>query len=248
MQIDRSDRSGEDVLLELESVAERVATAAGLKPVPVVGDAPAVAALIDGTEALRTRAETAEKALAGRERQVQSLEDELREMDQKLGGAATERQQLVMTLESRQRAGEQFARLQSMFAPDEGVVLRQNNNVVLRLTGLSFGTGSAQLQKRSQPLLKKVSDALSLYPGATIVVEGHTDASGSAEANLRLSTERARAVANRIAADVAVPGQPISSRGYGEDQPIASNDTAAGRARNRRIDIIIQTNDVDPGN
>ncbi len=247
MQIDRGDRSGEAVLLHLESVVDRAAVAAGLPAMPIVGDEAAVTTLITGMAALRNKADAAEQALASREQQVQSLEDELKEMDQRLGGAAAERRQLVMTLESQQRVRDQLAQLQAMFAPDEGIVLRQGRNVVLRLTGLSFGTGSAELQKRSLPLLKKVSSALSLFPGAPVLVEGHTDASGSDAANLRLSGERARVVANQLITAAAVPGQLISAHGYGKEKPIAGNDSAANRARNRRIDIVIQADAGDTG-
>lgn len=239
-QIDRGDRSGEDVLLHLETVADRAATAAGFKTTPIAGDQAATDALIAGIAALKTRGDTAEQALAARQQQVEGLEDELREMDQRLGGAAKERQQLVMTLEAQQRAREQVARMQAMFAPGEGIVLRQGRDVVLRLTGLSFRTGSAELQKRSLPLLKKAGEALALFPAAAVRVEGHTDASGSAEANERLSTERAAAVARQLSADAAAPGQPITSQGYGEDRPIADNSNPADRARNRRIDIVIR--------
>lgn len=247
MQMDRDDHGSEDVLLQLEAIADRAAEAAGLRPAPIAGDPVAAEALVSGIAALKARSDATEQALAARDKQVQSLQDELREMDRRLGGAATERRQLVMAMESQQRTREQFERAQAMFAPGEGVVLRQGPDVILRLTGLSFRTGSAELLKRSLPLLKKAGQALSLFPGAPVRVEGHTDASGSAEANLRLSEERARAVANRLTTGAPVPGQVITSQGYGEEKPIAPNDSAADRVRNRRIDIVIQAGDGTPG-
>ena len=72
-------------------------------------------------------------------------------------------------------------------------------------------------------------------------VIGHTDSTGEAAYNLQLSQRRAQAVANILIAG-GVPAQRIAAGGQGETQPVASNDTAAGRAQNRRVEIIIRPN------
>jgi len=240
-QLDRGDRDGEEVILGLESVFAGIAEAAGLPPAPVAGDEVAAQTLIAGTRALRARAERAEKELAERDRQVTSLEDELRELDLELSGTSAERDKLIMSVEAQRRTREQFAALQGLFTPDEGSVLRQGNDVLLRLTGLRFRAGSSELSSRSLPLLDKVGQAISLFPSAAVVIEGHTDSTGSEATNQRLSEERAVVVASRIRNALALPTLQIRSLGYGEERPVASNDTEAGRAANRRIDVIIRT-------
>lgn len=235
------ERTGEEAILGLEAVFSGVAEAAGLPPVPVAGDDVAAQSLVAGTRELRTRAEAAERELAERDRQIASLEQELRELDLQLGGAAAQRDRLMMTMEAQQRSQEQFAALQALFSPQEGMALRQADEIVLRLTGLRFRAGSAELSSRSAPLLDKVQQAISLFPSSGVIVEGHTDASGTATANQRLSEERAAAVAGRLRNLVSIPTLQIQSRGYGEERPVASNDSEAGRASNRRIDVIIRT-------
>jgi len=247
-QIADDERSGEKAILGLEAVFAEIAQAAGVPPAPVAGDEVAAQSLIAGTRALHTRAERAELELAERDRQILSLEQELRELDLQLGGAAAERDRLMMSMEAQRHSRERFAALQALFAPQEGVALRQGGDVVLRLTGLRFRAGSAQLSSRSLPLLDKVQQAISLFPSAGIIIEGHTDSSGSEANNQRLSEERAGAVASHLRTILALPTLQIQSLGYGETRPVASNDTEAGRASNRRIDVLIRTGDPAAAN
>jgi outer membrane protein OmpA-like peptidoglycan-associated protein len=240
-QIQNGDSGGEEAILGLEAVFARIAAAAGLPPTPVVGDDVAAQSLVAGARALRTRAERAERELAERDRQIASLEDELRELDLQLGGASAERDRLMMSVEAQRHSREQLAALQALFTPQEGTAFQQGNTVVLRLTGLHFRSGSAQLSSASLPLLDKLREAISLYPSAGITIEGHTDSSGSEAANRLLSEERAAAVATRLRTISTVPTVQIQALGYGEERPVASNDTEAGRASNRRIDVIIRT-------
>jgi outer membrane protein OmpA-like peptidoglycan-associated protein len=87
--------------------------------------------------------------------------------------------------------------------------------------------------------MQKVQKALALFPDAVIAVEGHTDANGGESANLILSQDRADAVRQYLGTQFGLDPEKISSIGYGEARPVATNETAAGRARNRRIDLII---------
>ncbi|PIV81290.1 hypothetical protein COW53_05125, partial [bacterium CG17_big_fil_post_rev_8_21_14_2_50_64_8] len=88
-------------------------------------------------------------------------------------------------------------------------------------------------------LIKRVEDGLRAFPGATISVEGHTDDTGGREANLRLSRRRAETVARLLERDLGLPGDSLTTAGVGPDRPVALNDTPAGRALNRRIDVVI---------
>ena len=89
-------------------------------------------------------------------------------------------------------------------------------------------------------LLTKVKQAIALYPGARIVIEGHTDAYGTDENNLVLSQQRADAVRQYLLANSPISADEIEAVGYGETRPIANNETKEGRQKNRRIDVVIQ--------
>ena len=130
-------------------------------------------------------------------------------------------------------------RVEKLFEPSEAEVLRIGNNVVVRLVGLNFDSGAATIKPDQSALLAKVEQAIDIFGGSVITVEGHTDAFGGDESNLELSQRRADAVRAYLLANMELASYRISAMGYGESRPIASNESAEGRARNRRIDLVI---------
>lgn len=131
--------------------------------------------------------------------------------------------------------------------------LRQQmgDNVTIRNTGdrlivtlpqdILFATDSAELRPTLVSDLRDVGQSLLAYPNTTAQVIGHTDSDGEAAYNLDLSQRRAQSVANVLLSE-GVPGVRLSVVGRGEDQPIASNLTAEGKAQNRRVEIVILPN------
>lgn len=112
-----------------------------------------------------------------------------------------------------------------------------NRFEVLSRTGaIYFRAGSSQLDEASRPLLTSVLNVVTKCPSLKIEVAGHTDSDGPAAVNLRLSQQRADAVATFIT-QAGVPTAQIVAAGYGEDRPIAANDTAKHKALNRRIEF-----------
>ncbi|MBD8710266.1 OmpA family protein [Pseudomonas sp. CFBP 13711] len=108
----------------------------------------------------------------------------------------------------------------------------------VRLDTLSlFNIGSAELKPESTQVLINALVGIKARPGWLIVVTGHTDATGSAEQNLRLSRDRAASVRDWMQRMGGIPGSCFAVQGYGASQPIASNDTEHGRRANRRVDI-----------
>lgn len=99
---------------------------------------------------------------------------------------------------------------------------------------LLFETGSAVLKPESRAQLRDVAEILKAYPTATVKIGGYTDNTGDPTANVELSQARAASVVNELIA-LGVPAARLSSEGYGEAHPVASNDTETGRAQNRRI-------------
>ncbi len=118
-------------------------------------------------------------------------------------------------------------------------MLRTGNSVVLRLVGLSFDSGGATIKPDQAALLDKVEHAIEIFNDSVITVEGHTDSFGGDESNLELSQRRADAVRAYLLANMKLAPYRISAMGYGETRPISSNETAEGRARNRRIDLVM---------
>ena len=104
-----------------------------------------------------------------------------------------------------------------------------------------FATDSAALRPDLQSDLRTVAQSLLAYPNTTVQVIGHTDNTGDASYNLNLSQRRAASVANVLISQ-GVPGFRVQTFGRGEDQPIADNLTPEGRARNRRVEIVILPN------
>jgi outer membrane protein OmpA-like peptidoglycan-associated protein len=146
----------------------------------------------------------------------------------------------VQRLEAEARIREQFAAIENMFTRDEARVAREGNRMVIRLVGLTFQSGQDVVRPQYRALLEKLYQAAEVFPRSQIVIEGHTDSYGGDDANLALSRKRAEAVAAYLTSEFQMPAFRLSSVGYGETQPIANNDTEQGRARNRRIDIIIE--------
>lgn len=106
----------------------------------------------------------------------------------------------------------------------------------LILEGVNFITGSADLTPASLEILQNVARSLEAFPDVVIEIRGHTDSAGAAEANRDLSQRRALAVRQYLVTLGISPGR-LTAVGYGEDYPIASNDTPQGRAQNRRVEI-----------
>jgi outer membrane protein OmpA-like peptidoglycan-associated protein len=107
--------------------------------------------------------------------------------------------------------------------------------IVLR--GVHFDFDKANIRSDSVPILREAASTLKENPSISVIVEGHTDSVGSDAYNLKLSHRRADAVRNYLVAH-GVSASRIRTEGYGESQPVASNETADGRAQNRRVELL----------
>ena len=109
-------------------------------------------------------------------------------------------------------------------------------------SGLLFDVDKAAVKPKSKENLTNLAVILNKYDDTDILLEGHTDATGTEEHNLELSRLRAQSVSNYLA-EHEVKVTRFTIMGYGEDQPVAGNDTAEGRAQNRRVEVAIYAND-----
>ena len=134
----------------------------------------------------------------------------------------------------------QQARLQQQLAGTGVDVVRQGNNIVLDMpSDITFAFDRSDLQPQFYPVLDQIAATLNQYPQTYVDVVGHADAQGSDDYNLALSQRRASSVAGYLTSRNVLADR-LFIAGQGERQPIASNDSEAGRAQNRRVEIILR--------
>jgi OmpA-OmpF porin, OOP family len=124
------------------------------------------------------------------------------------------------------------------FSSDEAEAYQQGGNLLIRLKQVNFASGRSDLPAGSLPVLAKVSEIAKLLNASGIKVEGHTDSIGNEITNKTISEKRASAVATYFKAN-GFKDIDVQSEGYGFEKPIATNKSKAGRAQNRRVDILI---------
>ncbi len=111
---------------------------------------------------------------------------------------------------------------------------------------MTFDTNKADIRPEFVDQIAKVAKFMTQYPDTTVVIEGHTDSTGAAKYNKSLSQKRAQAVADALINDYHVAANRVSAVGYGEEKPIADNNTAEGRKANRRVVAQISTTVTKP--
>jgi outer membrane protein OmpA-like peptidoglycan-associated protein len=236
------DLTAEQLVLQWEGPLREIAGVADIQPDMETGPATLTAELIAYFENQARELQALQQEKAENEIRMADLEEELQALDERLGGATAERAALIQRLEAQARVKERFERVEKMFTSDEARVFRQGDTVILRLVGLSFDSGTSQIKPDNFDLLAKVEKAIDVFPRSELIIEGHTDSHGGDDFNQKLSQERAESVQQYMINAMRIPTYRLIATGYGETRPVASNETEAGRARNRRIDIVIKPN------
>ena len=108
--------------------------------------------------------------------------------------------------------------------------------------GIQFALNSSELSETSKTNLTELAETLKKYDDTNILIEGHTDVTGTREYNMTLSEKRAESVSDYLK-DLGVAGKRITTEGYGPDQPVADNDSDYGRQQNRRVEVAIFANE-----
>ena len=122
--------------------------------------------------------------------------------------------------------------------------VNRTSAISFELTGASFETNTAVLNQSAMAILKEVTDTLRKYPDEKVVVRGHTDSTGAPDWNAKLSLMRAQAVKAYLVA-AGIDPERLTCEGRGAGSPLATNTTAAGRARNRRVEIKAQLEETE---
>ena len=195
-------------------------------------------------EAARQRAE-AEKASAAALAQQQAAQAAADQAAKDRAAAqAQQRAAEAETEKARQAAAEaeaEKAQLRAQLLNQLNSILQTRDSargLIVNMSDVLFDTGSYTLKPGAREKLAKISGIVLAHPGLSLQIEGHTDSVGGDEFNQQLSERRADSVRDFLAEQGAAPSS-ITAHGFGKTQPVASNDTAEGRQRNRRVELVV---------
>jgi len=187
-------------------------------------------------EGLMTQVAILEGKSRSETERLRALESEKRSERERL---EAERRVAEAKLAAERRFNELYNQVNAMFLPEEAECYKQGLQLVVRLRSMRFPVGQAVILPENYPLLSKVQRAIRSFGEPDVLIEGHTDSTGSAELNELLSQQRADAVSQYLLANGTVRKRQIVATGYGASKPLAPNATAEGRAVNRRIDVVL---------
>ena len=120
-------------------------------------------------------------------------------------------------------------------------VEKSERGILIRFSGNLFDSGSAKLNAKFLPRVKQLAEVIKDFPNYDVRIEGHSDSSGSEEANLRLTEKRASAFKKYLVEQCGAPDERLGTVGFGETAPIVADIDNSSKAKNRRIDTIILT-------
>jgi len=241
---DREAKARADAVAEVQrrkdaELARKQAEAAKAEALRMQQEAQQAAA-----EAARQKAE-AEKASAAAQAQQQAAQAAADQAAK--DRAAAQAQQRAAEAET-EKARQATAQAEAEKAQLRAQLLNQLNSIlqtrdsarglIVNMSDVLFDTGSYTLKPGAREKLAKISGIVLAHPGLSLQIEGHTDSVGGDEFNQQLSERRADSVRDFLAEQGVAPSS-ITAHGFGKTQPVASNDTAEGRQRNRRVELVV---------
>ncbi len=230
-----SDKTIEDMILEAEAALNKIAVVLNSKPDFSKG----IDKSADKLAGLISKLQTERDSLANT---LEEAKQKIKLLEEQVSGMSKEKSKLAEQMAKIEKIRQQYESIRKLFNDNEALVYKSGNDIIVRLVGLNFPSGKSTIEPKYFGLLAKVQKAIKMVPNSKITIEGHTDSFGSDEKNMELSQERAFAVKQYLIANMNLPQDRIESIGYGETKPIANNQTKEGRAKNRRIDLVIHTN------
>jgi outer membrane protein OmpA-like peptidoglycan-associated protein len=236
----RREVAAEDLIHRYEDELGTIADPFGFEPEFAEGSGPVTAQILASIRSLQEDRQRLESTLADREDEIGLLRISTDSMEARLARLEEREASVSAELRERERREQTLREVQALFDSEEAEIIVGVDRVTMRLIGLTFDSGSHKIRPEDYSLLTKVHQGIRAFPEAQIVVEGHTDSQGNDQFNQALSTRRAIAVREYVLANMAISADRIRAVGYGEGQPIARNDTADGRAKNRRIDVVLE--------
>jgi len=177
-----------------------------------------------------------EKSLAAREEKVAALESSLAAREQRV----KELEDAIAARDAKAKAlKDKLSHALLGFESSDLSVEQRNGKVYVSLSqNLLFATGSSRLDSKGASAISKLAEVLNKNNEINVTVEGHTDSDGDEKMNWELSTKRSLSIVDQLIKNKVTPSR-VTASGRGEHVPIASNDTDAGKAKNRRTEIIL---------
>ncbi len=232
-QLGARDLRNESTDLQLESIIQSI--------ISLQDDSSSLKALRQQeSEACARSTEELHAAIAEQQQRIAALEGDSKKVQRERELIALKEKETKTHLEMERRFQQQFIEVQGMFAPEQAEVYKQADNLVIRLKTMQFPIGKDLILPENYPLLSQVRQAIRTFGNPAVVIEGHTDSTGSAAINELLSKKRAEAVRQYFLANGTLTADKVTAIGYGAERPLSPNDTPAGRAVNRRIDVVIK--------
>jgi len=187
--------------------------------------------------------EAQQRAVAAQQAaQAQSDADRARQQAQlEAQQRAAAEQQAQLAQQQAQQAQQQMAQTRAQLLAQLNQVLETRDTargLIVSMPDVLFDTGKADLRPEARERLAKVAGILIAYPDIKVEIDGYTDSTGTAELNQRLSEERAEAVRSYMSSQ-GVSADKLTTHGFGEENPVASNDTSSGRQQNRRVELVV---------
>ena len=135
--------------------------------------------------------------------------------------------------------------LEAATAVPDAEIGRSEKGALIRFSGDIFQQGSSEINPKFLPKIGQLAEVLKAFADYKVRIEGHSDSSGGTDVNLRLTQRRADAFMKYLAEECGIPMERMTALGLGEDHPIADNNFRVGRDRNRRIDTILLTREIE---
>jgi len=182
------------------------------------------------------RAEADRRARAEAERSAAQAQQQVAQVE-----AEKSRREAEESERARLKAEQEKAALRAQILQQLNMILETRETprgLVVTMADVLFDTGKYTLKPLARERLAKVAGIILGHPGLKLEVEGHTDSVGSDEFNQLLSEKRAATVRDYLVSQ-GIPMNAVVARGFGKNQPVAPNETSAGRARNRRVELVV---------
>ncbi|TRZ98549.1 MAG: DUF4398 domain-containing protein, partial [Deltaproteobacteria bacterium] len=197
-------------------------------------------------EQAKQQAEQARQQMEQAKQQAEQARQQMEQAKQQAEQARQQMEQATLAAQSEaEKAAKAKAEADQLAKEISGLKAQQTERgIILTIGDVLFATGKAQLSPQANMSVTKLSEFLKNHPTRNVLIEGHTDSVGSDEYNQVLSGKRADSVKYELRNN-GVEASRITTVGYGEKYPVASNDSANSRAMNRRVDVVILNEGVD---
>jgi outer membrane protein OmpA-like peptidoglycan-associated protein len=237
-QAEEAEKAKLEAQLEAEKAAREKAEAEAARAAALVQQQEAEkAAQLAAQQRAQAEAEAQAEQVKAQAAQEAAADAAQAAQQQKAAAKAAE----ARAQQSMAQAEKEKADLRAQLLKQLSMVMQTNDTVrglIVNMSDVLFDTGRYTLRPEAREKLAKISGILLAHPGLKIQVEGYTDSTGSEEFNQRLSEQRAEMVRDYLI-DQLVPAGAVTARGFGEAQPVASNDTVDGRQKNRRVQLVV---------